>query len=45
MVSLAKKDPDKPNSYRVATLTDEQVDEYNTAIIQNGDLILSCDKL
>ena len=45
LISLAKKDPDEPNSYKIATLTDEQVDEYNLAIIQNGDLILSCDKL
>jgi hypothetical protein len=45
LISLAKKDPDEPNSYKIATLTDEQVDEYNIAIIQNGDLILSYDKL
>lgn len=44
LISLAKKDPNEPNSYKVATLTDKQVDKYNAAIIQNGDLILSHDE-
>jgi hypothetical protein len=45
LISLAKKDPTKPNSYKLASLTDEQVDEYNEAIFQNGDVILSQDIL
>lgn len=45
IISLAKKDPKAPTLYKIANLTDNEVEEYNAAIFMNGDLILSTEKI
>ena len=41
IISLAKKDPDAPNSYRIYEMNSEDVRYYNRVIFENGNEIIS----
>lgn len=45
IISLAKKDTDAPNSYRIYEMEDEDVEYYNRVIYENGNQIISRSEL
>ena len=45
LISLAQKDPDAPNSYRIIELTQDDVESYNKIIFEFGDVIVSKNEL
>ena len=45
LISLAQKDPDAPNSYRIIELTQDDVESYNKIIFEFGNVIVSKNEL
>ena len=41
LISLAKKDPDQPRSYRIIELSNDEVGEYNRIVFDYGKKIIS----
>lgn len=41
LITLAKKDPDEPNAYRIIQMGSKDVDHYNKLVFENGNQIIS----